>query len=63
MKTKKVLRKRRMAAARRFSAAARREQCASARAAAYVERLAMLAAKEADRLASLSGPQSEEGDG
>lgn len=49
-KTKKVLRKRRMKAARRFGAAALRELHASDRAAAYAEREAKVAAKLAERL-------------
>ena len=49
-KTKKVLRKRRMKAARQFAAAALREPHAPDRAAAYAEREAKVAAKEAERL-------------
>lgn len=49
MKTKKVLR-RRMKAARQFGAAALRVLHAPDRAAAYAEREAKVAAKEAERL-------------
>lgn len=62
MNTKKTCRKRRMRAARQFGAAALRELHASDRVAAYAGREAIVAAKEADRLAG-SKPQQTEGEG
>lgn len=62
MKTKKVCRKRRMKASRQFGAAALRELHAPDRIAAYAEREAKVAAKEADRLAG-SKLQQTEGEG
>ncbi len=49
MKTKKVLRKRRAEASRKFSAAQLRELHAPGRAAAYAEREERAAAREAER--------------
>ncbi|MBP9201548.1 MAG: hypothetical protein KBF47_16160 [Gemmatimonadales bacterium] len=62
MKSKKVCRKRRMKTSRQFGAAALRELHAPDRIAAYAEREAKVAAKEADRLAG-SKLQQTEGEG
>lgn len=62
MKTKKVLRMRRMKAERQFGAAALRELHAPERVAAYAEREARVAAKEAERLVKQEPqPVEEEG--
>lgn len=58
MKTKKACRKLQMKAARQFKAAALRELHAPRRIAAYAEREAKAAAKEADRLAWLGSQQA-----
>lgn len=62
MKTKKVLRMRRMKAERQFGAAALRVLHAPGRAAAYAEREAKVATKEAERLVKQEPqPVEEEG--